>query len=95
MINKKKQLKKLPKFKNEDEEREFWATADSTDYINWDNAMINPSFPNLKPSTKTISIRLTLSMLDRLKVLANSRDIPYQSFIKMILAERIKEENNC
>ncbi len=95
MINKKKQLKKLPKFKNEDEEREFWATADSTDYIDWDNAMINPSFPNLKPSTKTISIRLTLSMLDRLKVLANSRDIPYQSFIKMILAERIKEENNC
>ncbi|MCK5212208.1 BrnA antitoxin family protein, partial [Candidatus Parcubacteria bacterium] len=75
--------------------REFWATADSTDYIDWDNAMINPSFPNLKPSTKTISIRLTLSMLDRLKVLANSRDIPYQSFIKMILAERIKEENNC
>ena len=95
MANKKKQLKKIPKFKNEDEEREFWATADSTDYINWDNAMINPGFPNLKPSTKTISIRLTLSMLDRLKELANSRDIPYQSFIKMILAERIKEENNC
>ena len=89
----KKKLK-LPKFKNEDEERDFWDNIDLSEYYE-PKDFKHASFPNLKPSTKTISIRLTLSMLDRLKVLANSRDIPYQSFIKMILAERIKEENNC
>lgn len=89
----KKKLK-LPKFKNEDEERDFWDNIDLSEYYE-PKDFKHVSFPNLKPSTKTISIRLTLSMLDRLKVLANSRDIPYQSFIKMILAERIKEENNC
>jgi predicted DNA binding CopG/RHH family protein len=87
----KKKLKDIPKFKTEDEEREFWATHDSTDYFDWDKAkpMI---FPNLKPTTRTISLRLPGSMLDRLKVAANKRDVPYQSLIKMFLKERLDEE---
>jgi predicted DNA binding CopG/RHH family protein len=89
-----KQFKKIPKFKNEDEERDFWSENSSTDYVDWSKAMINPTFPNLKTSTKSISLRLTESMLDRLKMLANKKDIPYQSFIKMILDERIKKEFN-
>ena len=95
MKNREKQLKKIPKFKNEDEERAFWAKHDSSDFIDWNKAAINPSFPNLKPSTKSISIRLSLSMLNRIKEIANSKDIPYQSYIKMVLDEKIKKENNC
>ena len=71
-----KELKKIPKFKNEDEEREFWANSDSTDYINWEKSK-RITFPNLKPSTKTISIRLPESMLEEIKSLANKRDVPY------------------
>ena len=83
--------KPIPRFKTEDEEREFWATHDSTDFLNWDKA--KPAlFPNLKPSTKTISLRLTESMLERLKILANKRDVPYQSLIKIFLDDRIEEE---
>jgi predicted DNA binding CopG/RHH family protein len=83
--------KPIPRFKTEDEEREFWETHDSTDYLNWDEAA--PTlFPNLKPSTKTISLRLTESMLERLKTLANKRDVPYQSLIKIYLNQRIEEE---
>ena len=86
-----KELKKIPKFKNEDEEREFWANSDSADYINWEKSK-RITFPNLKPSTKTISIRLPESMLEEIKSLANKRDVPYQSLIKIILKERIDNE---
>ena len=86
-----KELKKIPKFKNEDEERKFWANSDSTDYINWEKSK-RITFPNLKPSTKTISIRLPESMLEEIKSLANKRDVPYQSLIKIILKERIDNE---
>ena len=92
-----KQLKKIPKFKNEDEEREFWSENNSVNYIDWAKAKKNPTMPNLKPSTKTISLRLPLSMLDQLKTLSNKKDIPYQSYIKVILDEKIRNENalNC
>ena len=83
--------KSLPEFQNEDEEREFWATHESTDYIDWDRAQ-TIVFPKLKPSTKTISLRMPESMLDELKLLANKRDVPYQSLLKVFLAERLKEE---
>jgi len=87
----KKKLKEIPKFKNEDEERKFWHTHDSTDYFDWDKAEV-AVFPNLKPSTKTISLRLPESMLNSLKVAANKRDVPYQSLIKMFLKERLDAE---
>jgi len=83
--------KKIPKFENEDQERDFWASHDSTEYVRWEEAK-RMKFPNLKPSTKTISIRLPESMLEDLKMLANKRDVPYQSLLKIYLAERIKEE---
>ncbi|HEX7456385.1 MAG TPA: BrnA antitoxin family protein [Candidatus Nanoarchaeia archaeon] len=88
----KKQLKPIPKFKNEDEERDFWATADTSEYFDWSKAIVNPSFPNLKPSTKTVSIRLTQSLLNALKELANKKDVPYQSLMKIYLAEKVEEE---
>ncbi len=83
--------KQLPKFKNEDEEREFWATHDSTEFINWNQAA-RITFSNLKPSVKKISLRLPKSMLEELKLLANKRDVPYQSLLKIFLAERIEKE---
>jgi predicted DNA binding CopG/RHH family protein len=83
--------KKLPKFKNEDEERAFWATHDSTKFVNWKKAK-RVLLPNLKPSVKTISLRLPESMLEELKLLANKRDVPYQSLVKIFLAERIEQE---
>jgi len=86
-----KKLKKIPKFKTEDEEREFWTKADSTNYVDWTKAK-RISFPKLKPSTKTISIRLPEHLIEGLKTLANKRDVPYQSLIKIILNERIDEE---
>ena len=84
-------MKKIPKFKNEDEERKFWASHDSTDYVDWGKG-VRAVFPNLKPSTKTISLRLPECMLEELKLLANKRDVPYQSLLKIFLAERIDEE---
>jgi predicted DNA binding CopG/RHH family protein len=90
----KKKLKEIPKFKNEDEEREYWGTHDSTDYFDWDNAVV-AVFPNLKLSTKTISLRLPVWMLDNLKVAANKRDVPYQSLIKMFLKERLDAETKA
>ncbi len=84
-------MKKIPKFKNEDEERKFWASHDSTEYVDWSKGA-RAVFPNLKPSTKTISLRLPQSMLEELKLLANKRDVPYQSLLKMFLSERIDEE---
>lgn len=83
--------KRIPKFKNEDEEREFWDTHDSTEYINWNRAE-RITFSNLKPSVKKISLRLPESMLEELKLLANKRDVPYQSLLKIFLAERIEKE---
>ena len=82
--------KKLPVFKTEAEEREFWESHDSTDYVDWQKAQ-RVSFPNLKPSTKTISLRLPETLLDRIKIEANRRDMPYQSLIKAWLAEDVEE----
>ena len=85
--------KKLPNFKTEQEEREFWDTHSSEEYANWNKVeVINAPFPKLKPSTKTISIRLPEMMLEELKSLANKNDVPYQSLIKIYLAERIVQE---
>ena len=83
--------KKIPEFKNEDAEREFWATHDSTEYIDWKKAE-RVTLPNLKPSVKKISLRLPESMLEELKLLANKKDVPYQSLLKIFLAERIEKE---
>ena len=83
--------KKIPNFKNEDEEREFWSKHDSSEYLNWNSAE-RVLFPNLKPSTRSISLRLPESLLDALRQLANERDVPYQSLIKMILQERIEQD---
>jgi predicted DNA binding CopG/RHH family protein len=86
-----KTLKKIPKFKDEDAEREFWATADSTEYIDWSKAQ-RITLPNLRPSLRTISLRLPEAMIAELKLLANKRDVPYQSLLKVFLADRIKQE---
>jgi len=83
--------KKLPEFKNEDAERKLWATADSTEYVDWQAAK-RKNFVHLKPSLKTISLRLPVSMIEDLKVLANRRDVPYQSLLKVFLAERLARE---
>ena len=82
--------KKL-QFKTEDEEREFWSTHDSTEFVDWTKAR-RVVLSNLKPSVKTISLRLPESILEGLKLLANKQDIPYQSLIKVFLAERIAQE---
>ncbi len=83
--------KKIPNFRNEAEERRFWQTHDSADFMDWSNAE-TPSFPKLKPSTQTISLRLPEPLLDDLKRLANKRDVPYQSLLKTFLADRIEAE---
>ena len=88
---KKTNRKCIPKFKSEDEEREFWATHSSLDFFDT-SSFKRVTLPNLKPSVKTISIRLPEMMLEELKLLANKRDVPYQSLIKMFLAERIGKE---
>ena len=75
-------MKKIPKFKTEAEEREFWANADSSDYIDWSKAS-RVLLPNIKPSLRTISLRLPEIMLEELKLIANKRDVPYQSLIKI------------
>jgi predicted DNA binding CopG/RHH family protein len=85
-------LKPVPQFSSEDEEREFWATHDSSEYIDWSKAERNPTFPRLKPSTRTVSIRLPESLIAELKALANKKDVPYQSLVKIFLAEKVKEE---
>lgn len=82
--------KKMPEFKTEEEEREFWETHDSSDYVDWSQA--EPAFfPKLKPSTKTISLRLPEALLDRIKIEANKRDMPYQSLIKAWLADDVND----
>lgn len=86
-----KELREIPIFKDEDEEREFWSNQDSSDYVDWDKA--EPAvFAQLKPTTRSISLRLPVPMLNELRLLANKRDVPYQSLIKMYLKERIDEE---
>jgi predicted DNA binding CopG/RHH family protein len=83
--------KKTPQFRNEVEERDFWQRHDSTEYVDWKKAE-RLKLANLKPSVKTISLRLPESMLEELKLLANKRDVPYQSLVKVFLSDRIKEE---
>lgn len=87
----KKKFKNIPRFKNEDEECEFWATHDSTDYIDWDKAE-EVIFPDLKHTTRKISLRLSEYLLWRIKELADSKDVPYQSLMKIFLAERVEKE---
>ena len=87
----KKAKKSLPRFASEDKEREFWAEHNSPDYVDWSKA-VRAALPNLKPSTATISLRLPASMLESLKALANKREVPYQSLLKVFLAERIERE---
>jgi predicted DNA binding CopG/RHH family protein len=81
----------MPKFRSEDEERDFWAEHDVVDYFDWERS-VPGSFPALKPSTKTISVRLPQALLEELKALANERDVPYQSLLKIFLAERVARE---
>ena len=83
--------KRIPKFASEDKEREYWAEQDSTEVLDWKKAK-RVVLPNLKPSVKTISLRLPESMLEEIKLLANKRDVPYQSLLKIFLSERIEEE---
>lgn len=83
--------KQIPYFKSENEEREFWEVHDSTDFIDWSKAE-RIILSNLKPSVKKISLRLPESMIEELKLLANKRDIPYQTLMKMFLADRIDKE---
>lgn len=83
--------KRRPEFASEDEERSFWAGHDTVDFFDWSKS-VRAAFPELRPSTATISLRLPASMLDELKALANERDVPYQSLLKVFLAERIASE---
>lgn len=83
--------KQIPKYKDEDREREFWATHDSTEYIDWNDGK-KLILPNLKPSLKTISLRVPESLIEELKLLANKKDIPYQSLLKVFLVERVEKE---
>jgi predicted DNA binding CopG/RHH family protein len=84
-------LKKIPEFKSEEEEFEFWSTHDSTEYVDYSKGK-RVLFSKLKPSTRTISIRLPEPLIERLKLLAKKRDVPYQSLLKIFLAEKVKEE---
>lgn len=88
---KKRRLKPIPRFRSEAEEREFWATHDTADYLDWSKAK-RAIFPNLRPSTETISLRLPAPLLADLKALANERDVPYQSLLKVFLAKQVREE---
>ncbi len=80
--------KSIPTFKSEAEEQAFWESHDSTDYVDWSKAE-RVRFPHLKPSTKAISLRLPVDLLERIKIAANKRDVPYQSLIKVWLAEKV------
>lgn len=86
----KRTLKPLPNFKTEAAERNFWETHDSTDYVDW-SATRRMRFPHLQPSTQAISLRLPLLLLEQIKVEANRRDVPYQSLIKVWLAEKAEQ----
>jgi predicted DNA binding CopG/RHH family protein len=86
--------KQIPEFRSEQDERNFWAGHDSTEFIDWQSAQ-KRRLPNLKPSLRTISLRLPVSMIEDLKVLANKRDAPYQSLLKVFLAERLERERRA
>lgn len=86
-----KKLKEIPRFQSEQEEIEFWQNHDSAEYIDWKKGR-KMTFPSLKPSLKSISIRLPESIIEQLKVLANKQDVPYQSLVKIYLSERVREE---
>ncbi len=83
--------KTIPKFDTEEREREFWVREDSTEYVDWSKGK-RVILPRLKPSTKTISVRLPETLLEDLRYLANKLDVPYQSLLKVYLAERVEEE---
>jgi predicted DNA binding CopG/RHH family protein len=83
--------KRIPKFKSENKEQEFWSENDSSEYLDWKSAE-RVLFPNLKPCTRAISLRLPESLLDAIHQMANERDVPYQSLIKMFLQERIEQD---
>ena len=85
--------KPIPKFKTESDEQAFWSSADSTAYVDWSTAR-RVKLVHLKPTLRTISVRLPVSMIEDLKVLANHRDVPYQSLLKVFLAERLAQERN-
>src|SRR5881628_3380232 len=87
-----KELKRIPRFSSEREEREFWETHDTTDYVDWSQGRVGV-FPDLKASTEAISLRLPASLLAEIKALANKRDVPYQSLLKVFLAERVVSEH--
>ena len=93
MNARKKKPAEVPQFRTEDEEREFWAENDVVDFFDWDSS-VRGSFPALKPSTTTISLRLPQGLLDELKAMANERDVPYQSLLKVFLAERVARERH-
>jgi len=88
---KKQKPKPIPVFKSEAEEQAFWATQDSTEYIDWEKASL-AAFPNLKPTTQSISIRLPVVLIQTVKQLAHKRDVPYQSLLKLILEEAVAKE---
>ncbi len=89
-MNRKKK-KPIPKFKTKEQERKFWADHDSADYVDWHKGQ-NVTMANLKPTLKTISVRLPEIMIEQLKLLAHKKDVPYQSLMKMFLAERVEKE---
>jgi len=86
-----RKLKPIPRFRSEAEERKFWESHDSTEYVDWSKAQ-RAQLPNLKLSTAAISLRLPQGLLDRIKIAANKRDVPYQSLIKVWLAEKVDGE---
>lgn len=88
---KKTKKRLIPKFRSEGEERAFWASHDSTEYLDWAKGR-GVVLPNVKPSVRTISLRLPESVIARLKLLAHKRDVPYQSLLKVLLSERLKQE---
>ncbi|MDO9549308.1 MAG: BrnA antitoxin family protein [Candidatus Marinimicrobia bacterium] len=90
----KNKLKEIPKFESEEQEREFWANADSSEYLDWRKSK-PVNFPNLKPSVKPISIRLPEAMLEELRTIANKQDVPYQSLIKIYLRDAINRERQA
>jgi predicted DNA binding CopG/RHH family protein len=93
MAKRAKKFKAIPTFKSDEEAGEFWMTHDTTDYLDWSKAR-RVMFPDLRPSTATISLRLPQSLLNELRALANERDVPYQSLLKVFLAERVAKERD-
>ncbi|HEY7244041.1 MAG TPA: BrnA antitoxin family protein [Xanthobacteraceae bacterium] len=86
-----RKAKPIPRFRNEAQERRFWQVRDSSDYVDWSKAK-RARFPNLKPSTTSISLRLPITLLERIRIAANKRDMPYQSLIKAWLAEKLETQ---